>query len=147
MKYLVFTLALLGAAITSASAQDAIPDLKGTWTGKGKVLVFGNNPHHPGPHTLADAPRVRDLEATLTIEGQESRLVWGRSSSAVADTKGPFAWAISSDNKTIIGATEHGYQRITVVSPDRIENCFARHGTGAHQVVTATCFMMDRAKK
>ena len=147
MKHLVFALAPLGVAITGASAQDAIPDLKGTWSGKGKVLVFGNNPHHPGPHTLADAPRVRDLEATLTIEGQESRLVWGRFSSAVADTKEPFAWAISSDNKTIIGATEHGYQRITVVSPDRIENCFARHGTGAHQVVTSTCFMMDRVKQ
>src|SRR5712692_8432963 len=58
MKYIVFALALLGAAITGANAQDAIPDLKGTWTGKGKSIVFGNNPHHPGPHTAADPPRV-----------------------------------------------------------------------------------------
>src|SRR5262245_27736629 len=34
MRGLVFALALLGAAATSARAQDAIPDLKGTWSGK-----------------------------------------------------------------------------------------------------------------
>jgi hypothetical protein len=142
MKYLVVALALLGATVTGASAQDAVPDLKGTWTGKGKTLVFGNNPHHPGPHTLADAPRVREVEATLVAEGQEGRLVWGRFKSAVADTKDPFAWAISSDNKTINGASEHGYYRITLLSPDRIENCFSRH-SGA----LASCIMMDRVKQ
>ena len=31
MRCLVFALALLAAAATSARAQDAIPDLKGTW--------------------------------------------------------------------------------------------------------------------
>jgi hypothetical protein len=107
MKYVVFALMLLGAAATAAIAQDAIPDLKGTWTGKGKSIVFGNNPHHPGPHTTADAPRVRDIEATH-VEGQDGRLAWGRSSSTVADTKEPFTWAMSSDNKTIFGADVDG---------------------------------------
>src|ERR1700720_2910732 len=51
MRCLVFALALLGAAATAAPAQDAIPDLKGTWTGKGKSIVFGNHPHHPGAQT------------------------------------------------------------------------------------------------
>jgi hypothetical protein len=100
MRYLVFALALLGAAATSTRAQDAIPDLKGTWSGKGKSIVFGTHEHHPGSQTAADPPRVRDIEATHTVEGQEGRLAWGRSSSAVADTKEPFAWAVASDNKT-----------------------------------------------
>jgi hypothetical protein len=126
---------------------DAIPDLKGTWTGKGKTIVFGSNPHHPGPHTLADVPRVRDVEVTFTTEGQEARLVWGRFSSAAADTKEAFAWAIAGDNKTIIGASEHGYYRNTLVSPDRMEICFTRHGSGAHPTVVAACFMLDRAKQ
>ena len=60
MRSLVFALALLGAAATVASAQDAIPDLKGTWTGKGKSIVFGNHPHHPGSQTPSDPPRVRE---------------------------------------------------------------------------------------
>ena len=42
----VFALAILGAVVTPVRAQDVIPDLKGTWTGKGKSIVFGNNAHH-----------------------------------------------------------------------------------------------------
>ena len=71
MRYLVFALALLGA--TAARAQDAIPDLKGTWSGKGKAIVFGTHAHHPGTQTAADPPRVRDIEATHTVEGQDGR--------------------------------------------------------------------------
>ena len=63
-----------------------------TWTGKGKSIVFGNNPHHPGAQTDADPPRLRDIEANHIVEGQEGRLAWGRSSSAVADTQEPFVW-------------------------------------------------------
>ena len=43
MRCLVFALALLAAAATSARAQDPIPDLKGTWSGKGKSIVFGRS--------------------------------------------------------------------------------------------------------
>ena len=43
MKYLVFALALLGTTVTAAHAQTAIPDLKGTWSGKGKSIVFGSH--------------------------------------------------------------------------------------------------------
>ena len=105
MKTFVFALALLGAAAVGAGAQDAIPDLKGTWTGKGKSIVFGTHAHHPGKQTTASPPRVRDIEATHVVEGQEGRVAWGRSSSAVADTKEPFAWAISSDKSRLSAAT------------------------------------------
>jgi hypothetical protein len=140
-------LALLGATAMSARAQDAIPDLKGTWTGKGKSIVFGTHPHHPGSQTANDPPRVRDIEATHTVEGQERRLAWGRSSSAVADTKEPFAWAIASDNKTIVGADMDGYFRITLISPDRMEKCYAHNGTSPTRSVVATCYVMDRVKR
>ena len=104
MRCVVLVLALLGAAAMTARAQDAPPDLKGTWSGKGKSMVFGSHAHHPGTQTAADPPRVRDIEATHVVEGQDGRLAWGRSSSAVSDTKEPFAWAISSDNRSIVGA-------------------------------------------
>jgi hypothetical protein len=51
MKRLVFALALLGATVMGAHAQTAIPDLKGTWSGKGKSIVFGSHAHHPGSQT------------------------------------------------------------------------------------------------
>jgi hypothetical protein len=147
MKCFVFVLALLSATATAAGAQDAIPDLKGTWSGKGKSIVLGSNLYHPGTQTAADPPRVRDIEATHTVEGQDGRIAWGRSSSTVADTKEPFAWAISSDNKSIVGADMDGYFRIMLLSPDRMEKCYVHNGTSPTRSVVATCYVMDRVKK
>jgi hypothetical protein len=147
MRCFVFALALLATAATAVRAQDAIPDLKGTWSGKGKSIVFGSHPHHPGSQTTADPPRVRDIEATHIVDGQDGRLAWGRSSSAVADNKEPFAWAISSDNKTIVGADMDGYFRITLVSPDRMEKCYTHNGTSPSRSIVATCYVMDRVKR
>jgi hypothetical protein len=147
MKSLVFALALLGAAAAGAHAQSAIPDLKGTWSGKGKSIVFGSHPHHPGSQTANDPPRVRDIEATYVVDGQDGRLVWGRSRSAVADTQEPFAWAIASDNKSIVGADLDGYFHITLVSPDRMEKCYVHNGLSPSKSVVATCHMMERVKR
>jgi hypothetical protein len=101
----------------------------------------------PGTQTAADPPRFRDIEATHTVEGQEGRVAWGRSSSAVADTREPFAWAIASDNKSIIGADLDGYFRIILISPDRMEKCYVHYGVSPTRSVVATCYMMERVKK
>jgi hypothetical protein len=143
----VFALAILGAVVTPVQAQDAIPDLKGTWTGKGKSIVFGNNAHHAGKQTIANPPRVRDIEAIHVVEGQDGRLVWGRSSSAAANTKEPFAWAIASDNKSIVGADMDGYFRITLLSPDRMEKCYARNAARPSRSIVASCQIMELAKQ
>jgi hypothetical protein len=147
MRPVALVLALLCAAAIPARAQDAIPDLKGTWSGKGKSIVFGTHAHHPGSQTAADPPRVRDIEATHTVEGQDGRLAWGRSSSAVADNKEPFAWVIASDNKTIVGADMDGYFRITLISPDRMEKCYTHNGTSPSRSIVATCYTMDRVER
>lgn len=147
MRGIFFALALVGAAATAASAQDAIPDLKGTWTGKGKSIVYGTNLHHPGSQSVNDAPRVRDIEATYQVEGQDGRLAWGHSSSTAANTQEPFAWAMASDNKSIIGSDMDGYFHITLVSPDRMEKCYVHNGTSPTHSVVATCHTMDRVKK
>jgi hypothetical protein len=147
MKRAILALAMLGAAAATASAQDAVPDLRGVWSGKGKAIVFGNNPHHPGPQTAGDAPRVHEIEATYTVDGQDGRLVWGRSASTVANTQEPFAWAISSDNKSIVGADMDGYFRITLMSPDRMEKCYVHNGTSPSRSVVATCYDMNRVRR
>ena len=143
----VLALAILGAVATPAPAQDGIPDLKGTWTGKGKSIVFGNNAHHAGKRTTSSPPRERDIEAIHVVEGQDGRLAWGRSSSATADTKEPFAWAIASDNKSIVGADMDGYFRITVLSPDRIEKFYAQNAARPSSAIVASCQVMDRVKR
>lgn len=146
MRILVLALALLGVA-TAAHAQDAVPDLKGTWSGKGKAVVIGSNPHHASAQTATDAPRVRDIEASHIVEGQDGRLAWGRSSSSAADTKEPFVWSITSDNKSILGADPDGYFRITLVSADRMEKCYVHNGAGPTRSIVAACYMMDRVRR
>ena len=89
---------------------------------------------------------MRDLEVTHTVAGQDGRLIWGTTSSANNDSKEPFAWALSADNKTIEGADTDGYYRITIVSADRLEKCYAQNAIGPQYAIVATCFMMDRVK-
>jgi hypothetical protein len=146
MKHVMFVLTVLAAAAAAAHAQDSIPDLRGTWSGKGKTIVFGNNPYHPGSQTPADAPRVGDIEVTHVVEGQDGRLAWGHSSSTVADTKEPFAWALSTDNESIVGADMDGYFHISMLSADSMEKCYVHNGTGPTRSIVAGCYEMRRVK-
>ena len=57
-------LALMLATPLAAAAQDAIPQLKGTWKGTGKILLFGTTEHLSGSPQNAV---VRDLEVTHTV--------------------------------------------------------------------------------
>jgi len=145
MRYCALILAVVGAA-TAARAQDAIPDLRGTWSGKGKVIIFGGHAHHPGVRPDSP-PTVRDIEMTLLVEGQDGRLAWGRSSSANADTKEPFAWAMSSDNKSIIGSDTDGSFRITLLAPDRMEKCYTHNGLSPSKSIVAGCYQMERVRR
>ena len=56
------------------------------------------------------------------------------------------AWALAADNKTIVDADTDGYRRITIMSADRIEKCYAQSAAGPRRAIVATCFMMDRVK-
>jgi hypothetical protein len=63
------------------------------------------------------------------------------------DTKEPFAWAMSSDNKSIVGADMDGYFHITLLGPDRMEKCYVHNGISPSKSVVATCYAMERVKK
>ena len=132
------------AMAATAAAQDAVPRLTGAWKGTGKILLYGTTEHLSGSTQNAV---VRDLEVTHKVEGQDGRLLWGTTSSANNDSREPFAWALSSDNKTIVGADTDGYYRITIMSPDRIEKCYAQSAASPRRAIVATCFMMDRVRQ
>jgi hypothetical protein len=134
-------IALLVTA-TAAAAQSAMPSLKGTWKGTGKILLYGTTEHLSG--SSRDAT-IRDLEVTHTVTGQEGRLIWGTTSSPNNDSKEPFAWVLAADNKTIIGADTDGYYHITIFSPDQIEKCYTQSGASSRQAIVATCFTMSRS--
>ena len=65
MKMIIVALAVIVAACTMALAEEAIPDLRGVWSGKGQVIVFGSLPHHPGSQTAFDPPRVTMLRRPI----------------------------------------------------------------------------------
>jgi hypothetical protein len=115
--------------------------------GQGQGGRLGGNAHHPGAPVPAGPPRVREIEATHVVEGQDGRVAWGRSGSAVADTKEPFAWAVSSDNKSIVGADEDGYFRITLLGADRMEKCYIHNGLSPSRSIVAGCYVMSRVKR
>jgi hypothetical protein len=142
----ILALAILGVLTSGGHAQGPIPDLKGTWSGKGKAVVFGTNPHHPGKQAISAPPRVRDIDVTYVVEGQDGPVAWGRASTAAADKREPFAWAMASDHKSIVGADMDGYYRITLVSPDRMEKCYVHNAARPSRSIVASCHMMDRKR-
>ncbi|MFZ0122922.1 MAG: hypothetical protein WAL48_01895, partial [Xanthobacteraceae bacterium] len=48
MRRLVVIAAALIVTATAGVAQSPIPDLKGTWKGTGKILLFGTTEHLTG---------------------------------------------------------------------------------------------------
>jgi hypothetical protein len=145
MKVFVVLLALVGLT-AAAQAQDGVPDLKGTWTGKGKSVVFGHNQYHPGQETTNEPPRVGDIEVIYTIDGQDGRLVWGHAATSAVDAKEPFAWAIASDNKMIVGSDSDGSYLITVLGPDRMEKCYTHNGMSPSHSIVAGCQIVERKR-
>ena len=66
--------AMLTAA--PASAQTAIPDLRGTWKGESESIILGaGNPHHAA--TPSDQPRLNKVAFTVTIDKQDGPNTYG----------------------------------------------------------------------
>ena len=139
MRKLVIVAAALIATTTVAVAQGPLPSPKGTWKGTGKILLFGTTEHLTGSPQNAV---VRDFEVTHTVVGQDGPLIWGTTSSANNDS----TWALSQDNKTIAGADTDRFYRITILSSDQIERCYAQSALGPRHAIVATCFVMNRVK-
>jgi hypothetical protein len=78
---------------------------------------------------------------THTVLGQDGRLIWGTISA------GNFAWAVTADNKTIIGADTDGYYRLTILSPDQMEKCYVQNAASSRQAIVAACFVMSRVNQ
>jgi hypothetical protein len=145
MRTAIFLAAVLVAG--SAFAQDAVPDLRGTWSGKGKVLIFGTSELLTGAPSFADPPKVLDIDISHTVTGQDGRLAWGTTSTANVDSKEPFAWAISTDNETVLGTDTDGVYRLRILGPDSIEKCYVHPGISLTKSIVATCMTMQRTAK
>ena len=131
--------------LVSALAQDAAPDLKGTWSGPFRTVIFGHNPHHPGAETVTGTPRVREIDFTFDFEGQDGNLIWGHSWSDPA-SKEPFAATITADGKTIVGADTDGSFTMRITGPDSIDLCYTHTALSPSQSIVASCGSIARSK-
>ena len=108
------------AAASSAAAQTAIPDLRGTWKGESESVVLGGgNPHHSA--TPSNEPQLRSSPFTLTVDMQDGRRFSGTFSSPRSTEQ---VIAVISRNGTILMADDEGYAQGTILAPDRIELCY-----------------------
>ena len=144
MRALPSAILLAAVLVSPAGAQDAVPDLKGTWSGVARSVVVGSGYHHPGTETDKEPPHIREVRFTYTVRSQDDRLVWGTTSSPAYQE--PFAWAISRDNRTIYGADTDGQYRLTVLAPDRMELCYTHAALSPTKSIVASCFAIERAR-
>jgi hypothetical protein len=121
----IVMLAVLAAA--PCAAQDAIPDLRGTWKGDSESIVLGGgNAHHPA--TQPAEPELRSVSFTLTIDKQDGRRFSGTFSSARSSSK---VIAVISRKGTIFLADVEGFTNGTMLAPNRMELCYLKQSPDA----------------
>jgi hypothetical protein len=114
-------------ATAPASAETAIPDLRGTWTGESESIVLGRgNPHHSGKQS--PEPRLSNVAFTMTIDKQDGR----RFSGTFASTRGTDKIiAVVSRSGTIYMVDDDGFSFGTMLAPNRMELCYLLQSNAA----------------
>jgi hypothetical protein len=113
------------------AAQNAFPDLRGTWKGESESIVLGGgNPHHLPAQP--NAPELRSVAFTLTIDKQDGRRLSGTFSSARSTEK---VLAVISRSGTIHMVDDEGYTTGTMLAPNRMELCYM-HVSAASRIAS-----------
>jgi hypothetical protein len=132
----VFALATFTVA-TAAVAQNAPPDLRGTWKGDSESIVLGSgNAHHTA--TSASEPELRSVAFTLTVDKQDGRRFSVTFSSARGSSK---VIAVISRGGTIFLSDAEGFSNGTMLAPDRMELCYLKQGPDAR---VASCVELTK---
>ena len=129
---------VLMALATPAAADNAPPDLRGTWKGESQSIVLGGTPHHP---KQAGEPRLKSVAFTLVIDKQDGRRFSGTFSSA---RHSETVIAVISRSGAIYMVDDDGYDVGTMLTPDRMEICYL-HLSSASRI--ASCTELTRQPK
>jgi len=136
MSKLAWIATLAALATVSAvplAAQNAFPDLRGTWKGESESIVLGGgNPHHPA--TRPNEPELRSVAFTLTIDKQDGRRLSGTFSSPRSTEK---VLAAISRSGAIYLVDDEGYSVGTMLAPNRMELCYM-HVSAASRIASCT---------
>jgi hypothetical protein len=119
LKSASFVALAILTTIAAATAQTAIPDMRGTWKGNSESIIMGaGNPHHAAPPS---GPRLNSVAFTMTIDKQDGRRFSGTFSSACGNDP---VIAVLLQNGTIYLVDDDGYSFGTMLAPNRIELCY-----------------------
>ena len=125
-----------GVVAGAAQAQD-IPDLTGTWTGRGIGVAIGPNPHASGT-TGTTFPEV---DFTVVIERQQDRRFVG--SIASGERKEVIAGVIAPDLDEGVMVDEDGYYDFEIDDANTLELCY-QHNTPDSRL--AACYRLTRSE-
>jgi hypothetical protein len=125
--------------------NNALPSLVGDWTGTSESVVLGSGAHHPGSETLQDAPCMREVEFTFSVQGQDGHRFWGVIKSP--DFSEPFVAVFSRDNKNAYGADTDGIYHFTLASADEMELCYAHPATSPTGSIVAACNVLTAGEE
>jgi hypothetical protein len=139
--------AVLGAAIVfgvsgiaSASAEDAIPNLVGSWTGTfiGGVRLGGGDlaPADTQPTFVHEG---MDRQYTLSINEQQGRGILGTWSSVKGSER--IEGVIRLDNQTVLFVDTDSYETAKILSANELEFC---NQTTNGKDMFAFCFLLKR---
>jgi len=155
IRSFAFTAALLaaGAALAQTAAPapapaqaaaPAVPDLKGTWVGKGESIVDGPAGHHPPGATAKPAStyRLREDTFTVRIEGQDGKRVWGTVSSPQRANE-RLIGSVAADGRTVYFVTGEGYIDGVVTDANTMDICY-RHVLPASAVVACNKWIRQK---
>ncbi len=109
----------------AATAQAAIPDLKGNWVGTSESIVTGMALHH-GAQTGKD-PLLDNVQFTFAITGQDGHRFWGNVKSAQGEER--LTGVIARDGKTILAQDNDGVIHGTLVDADSIDLIYNHGGS------------------
>lgn len=128
---LIATLAAL-AAPAAAAADNALPEMRGTWKGDSQSIVLGVGLHHPG--AKEGEPRFTTVPFTLVIDKQEGNRFSGTFSSTEHSET---VVAVVSRAGMIFMADDDGYTSGTMLAADRMEICYL-HSSSESRVASCT---------
>jgi hypothetical protein len=102
-------------------AQDAYPDLKGSWVGPGQSATLGETDQWPdaGPA----APVFRAGSWTVVIDRQEGNLLSGTQGLTDGTRRDPLLGVIRGDRTTVLMVDDDGSFVTLLTGPDAMEMC------------------------
>jgi len=118
-----------------ALADDAIPDLRGTWTGRSESAVMGAPTPHQGG--TPDSPtRFTSIALTLVVDKQQGRAFSGTISSVLQ--KGEPLVGMISRTGAVYYADTDGYVIGTMLAPGKLEICYLQASPTTGSVASCT---------